>query len=212
MKTPRASLLKSISDLQTDYLDLYLIHWPALSRKSSSSPEHKRLRLEAWEVLNEAKREGLVRYIGVSNFTPQHIRELKEETKYGIQGAFVQMETHPWYWKDAMEIQTTFEGEGPTIVGYALLAEGKLLADTSSKILDDISERLSISRVQVVLGWGLAKKWGVLVKSKDVTHLTQNLGASSLVGSLTPQECAEIDKISSLKGEEKRCWDPRQVK
>jgi diketogulonate reductase-like aldo/keto reductase len=212
MKTPRASLLKSISALQTDYLDLYLIHWPAVVRKGPNSLEHKRLRLEAWKVLNEAKREGLVRYIGVSNFTPQHIRELKDETEYGIRGTFVQMEIHPWYWQDAMEIQTSFEDEELTMVGYALLAEGKLMEETPLRILDDIAERLSCSRVQVVMAWALVKKWGVLVRSTDVTHLTQNLGAPSLVGTLTPEECVEIDKMSSLEGEEKRCWDPRLVK
>ena len=96
MKSPRAALLKSLADLQTTYLDLYLIHWPAVARKAASSPENKRLRIEAWNVLNEAKHEGLVSRIGVSNFTPQHLTELMHETKYGIQGAFIQMEIHPW--------------------------------------------------------------------------------------------------------------------
>jgi hypothetical protein len=41
--------------------------------------------------------------VGVSNFTPQRIQELIDETEYGIQGAFVQMEIHPWYWRDALE-------------------------------------------------------------------------------------------------------------
>jgi diketogulonate reductase-like aldo/keto reductase len=148
----------------------------------------------------------------VSNFTPQHIRELKDETECGIRGTFVQMEIHPWYWKDAMEIRTTFEDQGLTIVGYALLAEGKLLEETSPRILDDTAERLSCSRVQVAMAWALAKNWGVLVRSTDVAHMTQNLGASSLVGTLTPKESVKIDEISALGREDKRCWDSRLVK
>ena len=104
-----------------------------------------RLRIEAWKVLNEAKREGLVRHIGVSNFTPQHIQELMNETTYGIQGAFVQMEIHPWYWRDAVEIETRFVTENLNMVGYALLAEGKLLGDNCPQILDEIGERLGIT-------------------------------------------------------------------
>jgi diketogulonate reductase-like aldo/keto reductase len=211
MKTPRASLLKTLSSLQTDYLDVYLIHWPAVARKPASSPENRRLRIEAWKVLNEAKHEGLVHHIGVSNFTPQHIRELMEETEYGIQGAFVQMEIHPWYWRDALEIQSCFPDQELTMVGYALLAEGKLLGEDSPKVLDEITERLGITRVQVVLAWALTRKWGVLVRSGDVSHLRQNLETPSLVGVLTSRDCAAIDAISSEGKEEKLCWDPRAV-
>jgi diketogulonate reductase-like aldo/keto reductase len=211
MKTPRAALLKTLSSLQVNYLDLYLIHWPAVARKAASSPVNKRLRIEAWNVLNEAKREGLVRHIGVSNFTPQHIQELIDETEYGIQGAFVQMEIHPWYWRDALEIQTRFAEQHFTMVAYALLAEGRLLGEDCPQILDDIAERLAISRVQLVLAWAMTRKWVVLVRSGDVSHLRQNLETPSLVGVLSPQDCAAIDAISAPGAEEKLCWDPRVV-
>jgi len=163
-------------------------------------------------VLNEAKREGLVRHIGVSNFTPQHIQELIDETEYGIQDAFIQMEIHPWYWRDALEIQTRFRGHGVTIVGYALLAEGRLVGESFPKVLDDISERLGLSKVQVVLAWALSKNWGVLVKSENIDHLQENLGALSAVNVLTSGDLAILDSISSAGEEEKLCWDPRHVK
>lgn len=211
MKTPRAALLKSLSALSTEYLDLYLIHWPVVSRKPANSPQHKKLRIEAWKALNEAKLERLVHHIGVSNFTPQHIRELMEETEYGIQGAFVQMEINPWYWRDAAEIQATYQDQSITIVGYALLAEGKLLGEDSTNILDETSARSGLTKVQVVLCWALRKQWVVLARSENVTHLQQNLDASSLIGSLDEEDCIKIDQLSSVGGEEKRCWDPRLV-
>jgi diketogulonate reductase-like aldo/keto reductase len=212
MKNPRGSLLQSLRSLQTDYLDLYLIHWPAVARKTASSLEHKALRLEAWRVLNEAKSEGLLRHVGVSNFTPQHIQELVDETEYEIQGAFVQMEIHPWYWRDALEIQTRFAEEGVRMVGYALLAEGRLVGENCPEVLDKISERLGLSKVQVVLAWALSKKWGVLVRSGNVDHLRENLEVASLVDVLTSKDIAVIDGISSRGAEEKLCWDPRHVK
>ncbi|RFU33899.1 hypothetical protein B7463_g2407, partial [Scytalidium lignicola] len=211
MKSPRAALLKSLSSLQTDYLDLYLIHWPAGAKLPTSSPENKRLRIEAWNVLNEAKQEGLIHHIGVSNFTPQHIQELIDETTYDFQGAFVQMEIHPWYWRDAFEIQNRFAQHGITIVGYALLAEGKLSEEDCPKILDEIAEKLSVSRVQVVLRWALAKKWGVLVKSENAQHLRENL-LTATPNTLTSEDSAAIDAISSANGEQKLCWDPRLVR
>ena len=212
MKKPREALLQTLRSLQTDYLDLYLIHWPAIARKAASSAEHKRLRLEAWRVLNEAKHEGLLRHIGVSNFTPQHIQELMDETEYGIQDAFVQMEIHPWYWRDALEIQNRFGEKGVGIVGYALLAEGKLMGETCPKVLDKIAEKRCLSKVQVILAWTLSKNWGVLVRSENVDHLRQNLEAPSLVDVLTSEDLAVIDAISSPEEEKKMCWDPRHVK
>ncbi|KAG9228501.1 Aldo/keto reductase [Amylocarpus encephaloides] len=211
MENPRASLLQSLSALQTDYLDLYLIHWPAVVRKVPTNPMHKILRLEAWRALNEAKREGIVRNIGVSNFTPNHIQEFLHETDYGIQGIFVQMEIHPWYWRDAFEIQTKFSKHSLVLTGYALLAEGKLSNSSCPEILETIRERLGITRVQVILAWVLYKGWTILVKSEDVTHLEQNLAADKMVRLLTPEDCAAIDAISSEGEEEKRCWDPRAV-
>jgi diketogulonate reductase-like aldo/keto reductase len=171
MKRPREALLKSLSLLQISYLDLYLIHWPALARKPSSSPIHKQLRLEAWNILNETKREGLVRNIGVSNFTPDHIQELRDETEYGINGVYIQMEIHPWYWRDAVKIQTCFEEQNLTMVGYALLAEGLLLGSDSPDLFSRMAERLGLTSVQLVLAWALAKKWVILVKSVDEYHL-----------------------------------------
>jgi diketogulonate reductase-like aldo/keto reductase len=212
MKKPRESLLQTLRSLQTDYLDLYLIHWPAVARKAASSPEHKRLRLDGWKELNEAKREGLLRHVGVSNFTPQHIQELMDETEYGIQGAFVQMEIHPWYWRDALEIQTRFGEKEVSMVGYALLAEGRLMRENCTEALEEISERRGLSKVQVVLAWALAKNWGVLVRSESVGHLRENLGALALVDVLTPEDLATIDAISSSGDEKKLCWDPRHVK
>jgi diketogulonate reductase-like aldo/keto reductase len=212
MKKPREALLQTLRSLQTDYLDLYLIHWPAVARKATSSPEHKRLRLEAWKVLNEAKREGLLSHVGVSNFTPQHIQELVGETGYGIQGAFVQIEIHPWYWRDALEIQTRFGEMGVRMVGYALLAEGRLMGESCPEVLDEIVGTRGLSKVQVVLAWALARNWGVLVRSENVDHLRQNLGALSLINVLTSGDLAAIDAISSPGTEEKLCWDPRHVK
>lgn len=210
MKTPRAALLKSLSNLQTDYLDLYLIHWPAMARKPANSPVNKKLRLEAWNVLNEAKQEGLVRHIGMSNFTVDHLRELSH-TEWGIHGAFVQMEIHPWYWRDAAEIQKVFVEDGLQMMGYALLAEGKLLAENAPEVLGEIGERHNMTTVRVVLAWALKKNWTVLVKSQNVHHLQQNLDAPAYAATLTTEDCNLIDQISIL-GEEKQCWDPRLVK
>ncbi|KAH8650950.1 NADP-dependent oxidoreductase domain-containing protein [Tricladium varicosporioides] len=212
MKSPRQALLKSLSALQTPYLDLYLIHWPALARKPAASPINKQLRFEAWKVLNEAKQEGLVRNIGVSNFTVAHIQELVDESEFGFKDAWVQMEIHPWYWRDAATINEQFKQHRVKITGYALLAEGKLLLKEERDAIDEIADRLVISRVQVVLAWAMRRDWGVLVRSVDRKHLTFNLDAIRIVDYLTLEDCEAIEGMTTMQTEEKRCWDPRFVK
>jgi diketogulonate reductase-like aldo/keto reductase len=213
LKRPRENLLKSLARLQTHYLDLYLIHWPAVAKERLTSPVHKELRLEAWKVLNEARTEGLVKNIGISNFTPEHIQEL-EESSYGIEGAYIQMEIHPWYWRDALKIQQRFASHSIVIIGYALLAEGKLLTEKErgDDIIDLVAKRIGATRVQTVLAWALKKGWGVLIKSENEIHLRQNFEARGLVASLTDKECQSISAIVDASQEEKRCWDPRLVK
>lgn len=100
----------------------------------------------------------MLHHVGVSSFTPRHIQELMDETEYGIQGAFVQMEIHPWYWRGALEIQTRFAEQDLIMIGYALLADGKLLEEDCPRVLGDIADRLGLTKAQVVLAWALRKK------------------------------------------------------
>lgn len=114
-----------------------------------------------------------MRHIGVSNFTVEHLRELRDESGEGIRGLVVQMEVNAWYWRDAMEIQQCFAEEGLHLVGYAVVGEGRLLREECPGVLRDIARRLEISLVQVVMIWILKKGWGVLVKSRDVERFSE---------------------------------------
>jgi diketogulonate reductase-like aldo/keto reductase len=78
------ALLSSLETLQTSYIDLVLIHWPGKSKTPLSSPDNKLARLQTWRALKRAQREGLVRFIGVSNFTVRQLEELISEMKNEI--------------------------------------------------------------------------------------------------------------------------------
>lgn len=83
------ALLGSLADLGTDYVDLYLIHWPAKNKLPlyitsmiiysclfRQSPQHAEIRKETWQALEKAQREGKCKHIGVSNYKISHIEEL----------------------------------------------------------------------------------------------------------------------------------------
>ena len=121
------------------------------------------------------------------------------------------MELHPWYWRDAVEIQTLFKEDEVQVVGYALLGEGKVLGEEGER-LDGIAERNGMTRVQVVLAWALRKGFSVLVRSTDEKHMVENLETQNLLGVLSEKECSVIDAFTTRETEKKMCWDPRDVR
>ena len=86
---------KSMRNLDLEYIDLYLIHWPANSKKYKNPSEVNR---ETWKALEELYESGKVKAIGVSNFLPHHIEELKETA--GILPMVNQIELHIGYMQE----------------------------------------------------------------------------------------------------------------
>ena len=83
----------SLERLQTTYLDLYLIHWPGVSKTPATSSKNSEERLGSWRALEEAQQRGLARHIGVSNFEISHLEELQAHAR--VLPAVNQVEFHP---------------------------------------------------------------------------------------------------------------------
>nr|XP_022304725.1 uncharacterized protein LOC111111846 isoform X2 [Crassostrea virginica] len=88
-----SAFLKSLSNLQCQYLDLYLIHWPGTQGKKPDDPQQHALRVGSWQDLIKLQKEGKVKHIGVSNFLQHHIQELFDET--GVYPGVLQILTDP---------------------------------------------------------------------------------------------------------------------
>ncbi|KAJ1934452.1 hypothetical protein FBU59_005693, partial [Linderina macrospora] len=89
----KQAVLASLEKLQTDYIDLYLIHWPGASKLKPDSPKHREMREGSWRALEELYAQGKVRSIGVSNFTKRHLEEMQEYAT--VQPMVNQCEMHP---------------------------------------------------------------------------------------------------------------------
>lgn len=166
-----------------DYLDLYLIHWPNPTTG---------LYVEAWTALIEAKKRGLVRAIGVSNFLPEHLLRLQTET--GILPEVNQVELHPYF---PQTEQVEFDREHGIITeAWSPLGRGNdLLAEPA---LVSIAQAHDVDPGQVVLAWGVARGVVPIPKASSAKRQTGNLAASDIT--LTDDEVAAITALGRPDG------------
>lgn len=78
-KGARFAVISSLHDMKIEYLDLVLIHWPGVKGKPLTSPIHREQRFEVFQELLALRTEGLVKHVGVSNFTVKHLQQLSED-------------------------------------------------------------------------------------------------------------------------------------
>lgn len=170
---------ESLGLLGVDAIDLYLIHWPA--------PTLGRY-VDAWKTMVELQRRGLVRAIGVSNFLPEHLERIIEET--GVVPAVNQIESHPRFWQP--ELEAYCAERGIAIEAYSPLGHGK---DIESEPVCAAAERLDVTPAQVVLRWHAQKGHIVLPKSTKPARMKQNMDIYGF--ELTDAEVAAIDALNN---------------
>jgi len=184
------SLKESLHKLETDYLDLTLIHWP--------SPEDQVPVTEFMEQLLEAKRLGLTRQIGISNFT---IALMKQAiAAVGAEHiATNQIELHPYL--QNRQVVDFATANGIQITSYMTLAYGEVLKDP---VIQQIAERHQATAAQVTLAWAMQSGYAVIPSSTKRANLQSNLKALQLTLSAT--DMAHIDglergqRLTSPKG------------
>lgn len=183
----------SMKLLGMDYVDLYLIHWPA---SPFFHDNWKALNADSWRALERLYREGRIKAIGVSNFMPRHLNELLKTAE--IMPMVNQIEFHPgWMQKDCTDY---CKEKGIVLEAWAPLIKGEIL---TNGVIGGIASAHGCSEAQVVLSWVLSCGVIPLCKSVTPSRIAENLLASSL--ELSPEE---IDTISSMSGCGGRCYNP----
>ena len=157
---PAAGLQESMEKLGLDYIDLYLIHWPAPKRDAF---------VDSWLALEGFVHEGLVRSIGVSNFLPDHLDRVLEAGS--IVPAVNQIELHPAFQQKAQRAYQ--EPKGIITEAWGPLGQGKYdLADLPG--LADIASSTGKTIAQVVLRWHIQEGLVVFPKTSRKERLAEN--------------------------------------
>ena len=178
-----ASTEGSLDRLGLDYLDLHLIHWPNPSVG---------LYVEAWRALVELRERGLVRSIGVSNFTRAHLDRIIQET--GVVPAVNQVEMHPAF--PQAELRAQHEELGIRTEAWSPL--GKREAPYAEPVVVAAADRLGVTPAQVILRWHVELGSVPIPKSANATRQAENLGVFDF--SLTPDEVAAITDLGRPDG------------
>ena len=178
-----ASVRGSLERLGLDHLDLQLIHWP--------NPSVGRY-AEAWRALVDLQKEGLVRSIGVSNFTEAHLTRIIEET--GVTPAVNQIELHPYFPQAPM--RAVNERLGIRTESWSPL--GKRQAPFTEPPVATAAEKYAVTPGQVILRWQVQLGSIPIPKSATPTRQRENLDVFGF--SLTDDEVAAITGLGRPDG------------
>ena len=176
----RASIEESLRKLQTDYIDLMLLHQPFCDRYG------------AYRALEEAYKEGKLRAIGVSNFYPDHFIDLASNME--IVPAVNQVETHVF--DQQREPQRIMEEFGTRIMSWGPLAEGRNGFFTNP-VLAEIGSKYGKSVAQVALRWLIQCGVIIIPKSTHVERMRQNLDIFDFT--LSDEDMAAIAALDTGK-------------
>ena len=213
----REGCVKSLLDLQTDYLDLYLIHFPIAldyvpietryppgwffdtdAAEPKMHPIDVPIR-ETWEAMQELVKDGLVKNIGVCNFNVSMIRDLKSYAE--IPPAVLQVELHPHLTQQKLlrfcqEQEIAVTGFSPfgasSYVSIGMAEENESLLDDAT--IGEIANSHDRSPAQILLRWGVQRGTAVIPKTSKVERLAENLSLFDF--ELSHDEMYTIDALN----------------
>jgi len=171
------ALAASLERLEMSHVDLYLIHWPV--------PVHDNY-VETWKAFIDARAEGLVRSIGVSNFNPSHLERVIRET--GETPSINQIELHPYFQQRGLRRE--HEQLGILTEAWSPLAQGKVLDDPAIVAIADVHGK---TPGQVVIRWHLQLGNVVIPKSVTPARIEENFDVFGFELS-----AAEMESIDGL--------------
>ncbi|MCU4154353.1 aldo/keto reductase [Carboxylicivirga sp. A043] len=201
------AIQKTLSDLQLEYLDLYLIHWPVAQKKlfvGASKAQHF-LSLEeqpianTWKGMEKAVELGLTKTIGVSNFSVKKLKELIANSS--IKPVLNQVELHPYFQQD--ELVDYCHTNNIHVMAYSPLGSSDrpegLKAEDEPVLLEDksiaaLASKINASVAQTIIAWDIHRGISVIPKSVNPARLKQNFEAVEI--KLSDTDMANIKKVN----------------
>lgn len=195
---------KILEELQLDYLDLLLMHWPIAQKKGVNIPQSDDdvISLEnapiedTWKEMEKAQHQNLTKSIGVSNFGINRLSALVEKSE--IIPAVNQVESHPFLPQN--ELITWCKQNNIVVTAYSPLGSNDRIYKANNEpnllkneLIQNIAQKNNISEAQVLLAWQIQRNVVVIPKSTNEKHLKDNLAA--IMVTLDNKDIEDINNI-----------------
>jgi len=188
-----AAIATSLKKLQTEYVDLYLIHSPYWAQNENGSFDEAKLQ-NAWSKLEALKEKGLAKSIGVSNFLPEHLSMILKTAK--VVPAVNQLEFHPYLQRTSVIAANKQHGIATEAYG-PLTAVSKASPGPLDEYLAGLATKYAVSTAEVCLRWCIDQDVVAVTTSTKELRLSDYLRATRF--KLTPKEVEEIGKVGGEK-------------
>lgn len=184
------ALDESLTRLQMEYVDLYLMHWPV-----------EGLRLASWKAMEKALANGKARAIGISNFMKRHVEELLANSR--ILPALNQIELSPFNYRFRKDTIDFCMGHDIAIEAYSPLTKGRKLDDPN---LTQIAKKYNHTSAQILIRWALEHEFIVIPKSIQKNRIIENAAVFDFSISKEDMEFLDGSNENLITG-----WDPTDV-
>ena len=190
-----AAFEKTLATMELDYLDLYLIHWPAIPLQFE---DWDQINLDTWRALTDLYKAGKIKAIGVANFYPKHLESLM---KTEVPPMVNQIEYHPGYTQD--EVVKYCQENGIVVQGWSPLGNGAVLG---SEFLAEMAAKYNKSVAQICLRFAVQNGIVPLPKSVTPERIAANLDIYDF--ELSEEDMAAIAAMpeTGFSG-----WNPNEV-
>ncbi|WP_044398527.1 aldo/keto reductase [Lacinutrix sp. Hel_I_90] len=190
----------SLKRLDLDYIDLYLIHWPANAKNYDN---WQKTNADTWKAMEKLQADGKIKSIGVSNFFQEHLEVLFQTAN--VLPSVNQIEFHPGYWQQ--ELVQYCKNQNITVESWSPLARGKVFGND---VLEKIAKKHHKTVAQVCLKWIIQHQVIVIPKSKSPKRIEENSNLFDF--KLTPTEMNSIDALPQMgfSGELPNMWPDKK--
>lgn len=180
-----AAFNQTLEDLQLDYIDLYLIHWPIAKASKDNWQEANN---ESWRAFEELYKQGKIKAIGVSNFLPHHLKPLLESAN--IKPMVNQIEFHPGMLQE--EAVEFCKKHNILVEAWAPFSNGQIL---KHPVLQEIADKYQKSVAQLTLRWIIQKGIVPLPKSVTPERIKSNLDVFDF--EISEEDVERIDSLTN---------------
>eukprot|EP00960_Hanusia_phi_P076385 768554-Hanusia_phi.AAC.4 len=179
-------LEQTLRDLGTDYLDIYLVHWPVPGKH-----------VAAYQVLEEALEAGKIRAIGVSNYTREDYEELKAVAR--VLPVVNQIEVNPFLWRK--RTYDYFTAEGVVIQSYRALRQGK---EMGNACVAEVAKKHGKTAAQILGRWCVQRNIVLVAKTVHRDRMLENMGVFDF--QLDEDDMLKLDSLTTPDSLAVSCW------